>query len=257
MPPRRLSGDGVPDGLRRDDPAYVARNLPATLAAAVEAEGGLWWASDYYLTASQVVEEVHRRGVAALRLDFRDLSLLEELPQVRHLYLSSDGRPVLDPVASLTGLRSLLVNTSALRGDLDPLAFPDLRWLRLSLGGKGGAAVLPAIQRGHPALAHLEVKETKSRTLAELIAGFPRLRHVGVSWADRLRTLGDLAPVRETLTGLSLYFTQLSSLDGIEVLQQLEEFRLVGGRVTDLAPLAGLSTLRTTDVQLGEAGYSP
>ena len=247
-----MNRPGTVDGLRRDDPSYVSRNLPPTLATEVEAEGGLWWASDHYLEADQVVEEVHRLGVTALRLDFRDLSLLKELPQIRHLYVCSDGRPLLDPVASLTGLRSLLLLTSALRGDLDPLAFPDLRWLRLSLGGKGGAAVLPSIQRGHPGLEHLEVKETKVRTVAELVAGFPRLRHVRVSWADHLRALGDLTPVASTLTGLSLVLTGIRSLDGIEALTHLEELTVVGGRVSDLSPVEALPALRRTDLQLGD-----
>lgn len=67
MAPRRLTGNGLPDGLRRDDAAYVFRNLPASLAAEVEAEGGLWWASDYYVKPDRVVDEVRRLGVTALR----------------------------------------------------------------------------------------------------------------------------------------------------------------------------------------------
>lgn len=160
---------------------------------------------------------------------------------------------MLDPVESLTGLRSLLLQTSALRGRLDPLNFPDLRWLRLSLGGKGGAAVLPHIQAGHPALEHLEVKETKARVLAELITGFPRLRFVRVHFADHLRSLGDLSPLADTLTGLHLSFTGIRSLEGIEVLTRLEEVTLIGGRVTDLTPLEALPALRRTDIQLGGA----
>jgi hypothetical protein len=261
MPRPRLTGPGFPDGLRRDDARFMALNVPATLATEIQAEGGLWWASDYYVEADRVVADVQRLEVTALRLDFRDLSLLHEMPQIRHLFIDSDGRPVLDSVTSLSRLRSLLLYCSALRGELDPLSFPDLRWLRLSLGGKGGAAVLPSIQRGHPLLEHLAVTETKARTVAELVAGFPRLCHVRVHYADHLRGLGDLAPVSDTLTGLELDMTGIRSLDGIEVLTKLEELTLIGGKVTDLSPLDALPRLqrrriRLAGVSVGE-GWGP
>src|SRR5688500_8227780 len=82
--------------------------LPPSLIAAIEADGGLWWAGDAYTTADEVVETAHRVGARALRLDFRDLTLLERLPNVRYLHLRSDGRPRVDAVAALPELKALI-----------------------------------------------------------------------------------------------------------------------------------------------------
>lgn len=238
--------------VRQDPDDYVAREFHPGLAAELKACGGLWYAADAYTTAEDVVDQVRARGIRALRLDFRDLSFLDELPGLLHLELSSDSRPVLDPVASLCRLRSLTLGTSALRGSLDPLAFPDLRWLTIPLGGKGGAAVLPSILRGPPRLEHLAVRETKARTVAELVAGFPGLVSVSVCWADNVRGLGDLSPVARTLRELDLAMVpSFRSLDGIEVLTGLERLRLHASRVEDLGPLDALPNLRQVDVRTG------
>jgi Leucine-rich repeat (LRR) protein len=194
-----------------------------------------------------------RRGASApspLRLDVHDLAPLERLPGIRYLHVRSDGRPPLDPIASLTGLRALIIETSALRGDLDPLAFADLRWLRIGLGGKGGAAVLPAIQRGHPSLEWLAVGgEIKARVATDFCAGFPNLRvlHIGCS---ELRELGDLAAAAPKLEKVALDFTQIATLDGLSGLQQLETLELRGGRVRDLGPLRSLRRLRYARLEL-------
>jgi hypothetical protein len=225
--------------------------LPPSLVDAIEADGGLWYAGDYYTDAPSVVARAREVNALALRLDFRDLSLLEELPKVRYLHLLSDGRPPLGPVAGLTKLRALVLGVSAIRGELDLAAFPQLRWLRASLGGKGGEALRESLSRGHPRLEHPSFTEVRDRTLDELVQGFPRLRHLRVHFADHLRTLGDLGPVARTLRGLDLDFTGLRSLDGIEVLRKLEMFRLYGGKVTDLQPLATLRSLRYAELDTG------
>ena len=235
----------------RVDLSAEPAHLPPSLAAAIEADGGLWYASDFDTDSASVVAQAREVKAVALRLAFRDLSLLEELPEVRYLHLRSDGRPRLEPVAALTKLRALILSVSVLRGELDVPGFPQLRWLRASLGGKGGKALQDSLAHGHACLEHLSFTEVPARTLAELVGGFPRLRHVRVHFADHLRTPGDLAPVAETLRGLDLDITGIRSLDGIDVLQRLETFRLYGGKVTDVEPLARLPQLRYAELESG------
>src|SRR5438046_1844301 len=139
--------------------------LRPSLVDAIEADGGLWYAGDHYIDAASVVARAREVNALALRLDFRDLSLLDDLPKVRYLHLRSDGRPPLGPVAGLTKLRALILGVSALRGELDLAAFPQLRWLRASLGGKGGEALRESLSRGHPRLEHLSLTEVRPRTL--------------------------------------------------------------------------------------------
>ena len=226
--------------------------MPLSLVDAIEADGGLWDAGDYYTDAESVVARVREVKAVALRLDFRDLSLLEELPNVRYLHLRSDCRPPLDPVAKLTKLRALLLDVSSIRGELDLRALPQLRWVRGSLGGKGGETFRQSLARGHPRLEHLSLTSGRLRTLDELVVGFPRLRHLRVHFADHLRTFGDLTPVAPTLRGLDLDFNVgLRSLEGIEVLQRLEMFRLRSGKVTDVRPLAALRSLRYAELETG------
>lgn len=250
MPDHKFTLPRLP--LRRVDLANDTAGLPPSLVAAIEAEGGLWWAGDAYTSASEVVETVRRVGAVALRLDFRDLALLKELPGIRYLHVRSDGRPRLDAIAALTGLRALVVGTGALRGDLDPVAFSDLRWLRIGLGGKGGAAVLPAIQRGHPKLEWLAVHEVKARVATDVCAGFPNLRVLRIGYADYLRELGDLAAVAPKLEKVALFMTQIRTLDGLSGLQRLETLELFGGRVRDLAPLRSLQRLRYARLELAD-----
>jgi len=239
--------------LERVDLAKDSRpGLPPSLIDAIEADGGLWYAGDYYTDAASVVARAREVNALALRLDFRDLSLLEKLPKVRYLHLRSDGRPPLEPLAGLKKLRALILGVSALRGELDLAAFPQLRWLYGSLGGKGGEALRESLSRGHPRLEHLSLTEVRARTLDELLHGFPRLRHLRVHFADHLRTLGDLGPVARTLRGLDLDFlVGFRSLDGIEVLKRLEMFRIHGGKATDLTPLAALPSLRYAELDTG------
>src|SRR3954447_2060512 len=188
--------------LERVDFGTDARpGLPPSLVDAIEADGGLWYAGDHYIDAASVVARAREVKAVALRLDFRDLSLLEELPNVRYLHLRSAGRPPLGPVAGLTKLRALILGVSALRGELDLAAFPQLRWLRASLGGKGGTAFRESLSRGHPRLEHLSFTEVRG--------------------------------------------------DGIGVLRKLEMFRIYGGKVTDLQPLAALRSLRYAELDTG------
>ncbi len=230
--------------LRRVDLTTDSGGLPTSLVEAIDAEGGLWEAGDHYTAPSAIVEQARAAGAVALRLDVRDLSLLADLPELRYLVVRTDGRPVLDPIAGLRDLRALLIYTGALRGSLDPLAFAELRWLRLGLGGKGGAAALPAIERGHPRLQWLAVSETRARAARELVGGFPALTHLSIWFADFLRELGDLAGATPSLQVLRLQLTQIRSLSGIEALPALEVLDIMGGPVSDLGPLAGAGRLR-------------
>lgn len=236
--------------LTRVDLTRDTAGPPPSLTEAIEADGGLWSAGDAYTTADEVVATARRVGAVALRLDFRDLKLLEALPDVRYLHIRSDGRPRLDAVAALPRLRALIIETSGLRGELDPLGFPDLRWLRIGLGGKGGAAILPAIERGHAQLEWLALREVKARVATDLCAGFPALRVLRIGFADYLRELGHLAEVTPKLEKLALNLTQIRLLDGLAGLRRLETLELFGGRVMDLAPLHPLGSLRYARLEL-------
>ncbi|MBA3876727.1 MAG: hypothetical protein C0498_07295 [Anaerolinea sp.] len=229
---------------RVDVAAGDTGGLPPSLLDAIEAEGGLWYASDYYTRPAEIVARAHEVGVAALRLDARDLSFLRELPQVKYLHLRSDGSPILDPVASLPDLRALIIEHKAQRGSLDLAALKELRWLRIGLGGKGGAAMLPAITAGLPRLEWLAVSETKVRTAAELVGNFPALRALWIGYADFMRQLGPLASSSPRLTTLGLFMTGIRTLEGIDGLAQLRTLNVFTGQVVDLGPLRSLERLR-------------
>jgi len=110
--------------------------------------------------------------------------------------------------------------------------------------------LLPALERGHPGLWFLSVRETKARTVAELVSGLPALEEVRIHYADRLRSLGDLTPVAGSLKRMTLHMTKLGSLDGIEVLQHLEELTVFAGPLADLTPLDSLPALVRRDLTL-------
>src|SRR5256885_16357099 len=102
--------------LERVDLSAEPTSLPPSLVEAIEADGGLWYAGDYYTDAASVVGRAREVNALALRLDFRDLSLLEKLPKVRYLHLRSDGRPPLEPLAGVKKLLQLILGASARRG---------------------------------------------------------------------------------------------------------------------------------------------
>ncbi len=226
--------------LQRDDPA----RLPPRLVRELEAGGGLWWASDHYTSPATIVEQAREVGATALRLDVRDLSLLAALPDLRYLWLRTDGIPDVTPIAGLRALRGLLVETRGMRGSLDPLAFPHLRWLRIALGGKLGPAITAAITRGHPGLEWLALTETRARVVTELCPAFPSLRVLRIGHADHLGNLGHLAESSPGLEKLSLHLTPIESLAGLAGATNLSILDLTGGRITDLEPLRALPALR-------------
>jgi hypothetical protein len=219
--------------------------LPPALAAEIEAVGGLWWASDYYTTPEQVVDGARAARARALRLDYHDLSFLSGLPELEYLWLRSDGFPEVTPVAGVRGLRALLIETGGMRGELDPLGFPELRWLSCGLGGKLGPVFLEALQRGHPVLRSLDVHETRIRRLSELGGRFPELRRVRVSFADHLRDVGPLVDVCPRLETLRLTFAvRIESIEGLSGLSGIRTLDVTGGRLEDVGVLAGLRALR-------------
>jgi hypothetical protein len=218
--------------------------LPPSLLDAIEADGGLWYAGDYYTKPAEIVAKAREVGAVALRLDVRDLSFLHDLPAIRYLHLRSDGSPMLDPVAALHRLRALIIENRAQRGSLDLTAFKKLRWLRLGLGGKGGAAMLPAIKAGLPDLEWLAVSETRTRTAAELVGRFPALRALSIGFADFLREIGPLAATSPNLRTLSLNLTGIRTLDGMADLAELRTLNIFAGKADDLGPLRSLDALR-------------
>lgn len=243
--------DGSVPPLRRDDDAYVGREYHATLAAEIRASGGQWTGSDYHAEPARIVAEINRVGATALRVSLRDLSPLKEVAGLWHLDVESDGTPALDPVTTLRGLRSLTLSVRGIRGLVDPSSLPELRWLTTPLGGKGGAPILASLAQGHPTIEHLRVRETKVRNIHEVVANLPRLQSLSISYADFIRSPGDLAPVAETLTELRMSMVPgLRSLDGIETAPRLERVAVSSSAVTDLSPLAGLPNLREVDITM-------
>lgn len=242
--------DGSIPPLRLDDDAYVEREYHPTLAAEIRASGGQWFGSEYYASAADIVAEIKRVGATALRVGLRDFTPLSEVAGLWHLDVGSDGAAALGSVSTLTGLRSLRLSVRGIRGIVDPSAFPHLRWLTTPLGGKGGAPIQASLAQGHPTIEHLCVRETKIRSIAELVANLPRLRSFSVSYADFIRSPGDLTPVADTLTELRMSMVpRLRSLDGIEAAQRLERLSL-SAAITDLSPLSALPNLREVDITL-------
>ena len=167
-----------------------------------------------------------------------------DLPAIRYLHLRSDGSPPLDPVAALPGLRALIIETRAQRGTIDLTIFPELRWLRVGLGGKGGAAMQPMIEAGLPSLEWLAVSETKAKRVTDLVAHFPALRSLRFGYADFLREVGPLAATSPHLTSLSLPMTGIRTLEGIGDLAELQTLNIFAGKADDLGPLRLLHQLR-------------
>lgn len=112
-----------------------------------------------------------------------------------------------------------------------------------------GAPILTSLTQGHPTIEHLRVRETKIRSIREIVAHLPRLQSFSVSYADFIRSPGDL--VADTLTELRMSMVRgLRSLDGIETAPRLERLSLSSGAITDLSPLAALPNLREVDITL-------
>jgi hypothetical protein len=234
----------------RIDLANDTAGLAPSLTAAIEAAGGLFAAGDAYASADEVVLAARSQHAVALRLDFRDLSLLHALPFVRYLHLRTDGRPRIEPIAALHDLRALIFRVGALRGEVDLQGFPELHWLGVSLGGRGGVRMLSALNRGHSRLQWLSVREVTARTASGLCHSFPQLRVLRIGFADHLRQLGPLSEVTPQLRKIALDLTQVRDLDGLSRLRHLETVELYGGRVRDLAPLASLPALRYARLEL-------
>lgn len=243
--------DGSVPPLRLDDDTFVEREYHPTLAAAIRASGGQWTGSDYYARPAEIVAEIHRVGATALRVNLRDLSPLSEVTGLWHLDVESDGSPALGSVSTLPDLRSLNLSVRGIREVVDPSSLPALRWLTTPLGGKGGAPVLASLVQGHPTIEHLRVRETKVRGIEAIVANLPRLQSFSVSYADFIRSPGDLGPVADTLTELCMSMVPgLRNLDGIETASRLERFALSCGSVIDLSPLAALPNLREVDITM-------
>ena len=243
--------DGSVPPLRLDDDSDVERDHHATLTAEVRASGGQWTGSDHYARPADIVAEINRVRATALRVSLRDLTPLSEVAGLWHLVVESDGSPALGPVSTLTGLRSLHLSVRGVRGVVDLSSLPELRWLTTPLGGKGGAPMLASLAQGHPTIEHLRVRKTKIRSIREVVANLPRLQSFSVSYADFIRSFGDLAPVASTLTELRMSSVPgLCSLDGIETAPRLERLVLSSGAITDLSPLAALPNLREVDITI-------
>ena len=231
---------------------------PGSLIRAIEDDGGgVWRTGDYYVEPDRIIERVRDVGTRGLRLDARDLSFLVRLPELRFLWLATDGRPVLDPIASLANLEALLIHAGGMRGALDPFALVRLRWLRVSLGGTVGRTIADRLGAGHRNLEWLSVTEVPHRSIAEIVAGFPSLRHARIHFADHLRGPGDLAPVAATLRGLEADITGLRSLDGLEALGELEVLSLAPIPEGSLETVAEMPSVRYANLLRRDMSIEP
>jgi len=231
--------------------------LAPDLLTAIEAEGGLWHAGDYYAKGPQIVAAARANGVRALRLDARDLGLLRDIPELEFLHLRSDGRPPLDPVASLPNLRALIVETGALRGTIDLSAHPRLEWLKLKLSGRGGRENLDAVMAGHPAVRDLRLNEVPFRDLSALSRAFPGARHVRIFGGDRLRSVGDVAPWRASLAGLGTVWAPIRTVAELAVLPELRYLGLTFGRLETVATPRSMAALRHLSLLGNVPGLRP
>lgn len=237
---RPIQGD-LRDGVAR---TIDTGGLAPDLLAAIESAGGLWQAGDYYAKAARIVDAARANSVRALRLDARDLELLRDLPELEFLHLRSDGRPPLEPVASLRNLRALIVETGALRGTIDLGAHPRLEWLKLKLSGRGGRENLVAFLGGHRGVRDLRLNEVPFRDLTELAGAFPSVRHLRIYGGDRLRGLGDVDAWRDSLEGFGTLFVPLRSARELAGLEELRYLGLSAARLDSVAPLASMPGLR-------------
>ena len=244
MPPRFPHGPLAAGVVQVEDEIGTDPALEALIRDA----GGLWQAGDYYADSATIVETAHLNGVRALRLDARDLLLLRDLPELEILHLRSDGRPVLDPVATLPNLRGLIVELSALRGTIRLEAHPRLELLKMPLSGRGGRENLSGVLHGHPAVRHLRLGEVPLTSLDALAAGFPALRTLHIHGAERMRSVGAVEAWADALDRLWLTWAPLRSFDGLEVLRSLRCFGSTFSRVRTIAPLAHLPALRTLSI---------
>ena len=232
--------------------------LPPSMLDAIAEVGGLWHAGDYYAKPEAIVRTAREHGVRALRVDARDLSWIRELPDLEFLHVRTDGRPPLDPVRELGHLRGLTIEVGAVRGTVDLGAHPDLRWLKITLSGKGGTANLPHILAGHPGVEHLRLSEVPFRDLTELATTFPSVRFFEVYGADRLKTLGDLGPWRETLRGFGATFAlRLRTLEGIQALDRIEYVGLTYGTLDQIGVLARIPSLRYVQLVVTYPSLAP
>lgn len=219
--------------------------LPPSMLDAISDAGGLWYAGDYYAKPDVILRTAREAGVRALRVDARDLSWLSDLPDLEFLHVRTDGRPPLDPIRDLRRLRALTVEVGAVRGTIDLEVHKHLRWLKIKLSGKGGAANLPGVLAGHPGITHLRLSEVPFADLAELATAFPSLTFLEVHGADQLKKLGDVSAWRRTLRGLGFIFPlQLRTLEGIEVLDLLEYLGISFGTLGRIDSLTSVGSLR-------------
>jgi hypothetical protein len=219
--------------------------LPPSMLEAIADVGGLWAAGDYYASAGTIVESARAHGVRALQLDARDLTLLDQLPQLEFLHLRSDGRADITPVRALGHLRGLVIDHDAgLRGTIDLSAHPHLLWLKLKLSGKGGAANVPKVLAGHPGILDLRIGEAPMTDLTDLARAFPNLRCLRIFGANRMRAVGEIGPWAASLERLSTVWAPLRTLDELERLHRLSFLGVTFGRMRDLEPLVGMTGMR-------------
>ena len=196
--------DGSVPPLRLDDDVYVEREYHATLAAEIFACGGQWTGSDYYAEPADIVAEVNRVNATALRVSLRDLTPLREVAGLWHLDVGSDGSPALGSISTLTGLRSLHLSVRGIPRGRGPVVTARAAVAHDAARREGRSPILASLAQGHPTIEHLRVRETKIRSLREVVANLPAIA-VALGVLHRLHPLARRPHLRGRHTHRAAY----------------------------------------------------
>jgi hypothetical protein len=204
--------------------------------------GGLWVVPQD-ADPVEVVTDVRNQGLRALEIHRRDLGFLRELPDLAYLHLGDvyDTRPLHD-LERLVGL-----SVSSWEGTIDFRAFPELESFHVTECARKPEG-LETLLAGHPKLRHLGIGRYRYPDLAPLAN--LRLERLYLGDSRHLRSLAGAERLAPTLEALDLFISPyLESLDGIEALDGLQALELASLRhVTTLEFASRLPRLRFLSV---------
>lgn len=205
------------------------------------------------LCAQQISDLSPLSGLGLTRLVLhdnliRDLSPLAQCPHLQELYVGSNPVEDFSPLAQCRQLETLCAGATYIR-DASALAqIPTL--YTLELGACPNLGSLEALM-GSDTLHYLTLRPVSRAQLAQ-VGQMASLRGLYL-W--QTEGLSDLTPLRELahLQVLFLDTQELTSLEGIERLTELQDLGLFKAPVADLTPLASLPKLSILNV----TGLSP
>ena len=242
---------GDVEGIQFADP-----NLEAAVRDAIEKPSGDILPSD---VSSLLVLDASSRNIS-------DLQGVEQLTQLRELYLSVNQISNVSPLSGLTQLTSLLLDNNQI-SDVSPLSGLT-RLIDLFLNRNQISDVSPLVDNG---LAEGDIVDLRGNPLSDeaLTTQIPALQargvHVGfdepavsepgaIVFADPNleaavreaigKSTGSILPSDvSSLEGLDAEGRNISDLHGIEQLSRLTSIGLAGNQISDVSLLSGLSEL--------------